>query len=130
MKNSTIDPGQGLKIDFDPNKVNSSDASLGTTSAVGAFPSGASPYGLQDMSCNIWEWTRTIWDMKKHTYPYKIDDERENVSKDDRFLRVIRGGAFNFDQYDVRCAFRRRDDPLSGDYSIGFRIVVSPFLHH
>ena len=42
--------------DFDSQKANTLESGRNDTSPVGAFPSGASPYGALDMSGNVWEW--------------------------------------------------------------------------
>ena len=59
--------------------ANYNEAGMGTTTAVGIFPRGANPEtGVQDMSGNVWEWTRSIWgdDLQKsgYNYPYTIGD--------------------------------------------------------
>lgn len=50
--------------DFDSSRCNTVELGLGETTPVGIFLEGASPYGLLNMSGNVWEWTRNIWDDK------------------------------------------------------------------
>lgn len=112
---------------------NSNELGLGETTPVGLFLNGASPYGLLDMSGNVWEWTRSIygrWDSKKSThvdeckYPYTASDGREDVTKSDEFSRVLRGGAFSYSVGHVRCASRDWYYPDHRNRYRGFRVVV------
>jgi len=116
--------------DADSNLANYSDTGIGATSAVGCFPGGASRYGCEEMSGNIWEWTRSLWgknwDNPEFKYPYEPLDGRENLEAPKDILRVLRGGAFNLNHRGVRCAFRVRHYPDFGNYYIGFRVVLSP----
>jgi formylglycine-generating enzyme required for sulfatase activity len=61
---------------------NTVENSLGGTIAVGMFPFGSSPYGLLDISGNVWEWT------------YTIDSKRSEKSELEK--RVLTGGSFNY----------------------------------
>jgi formylglycine-generating enzyme required for sulfatase activity len=106
--------------DSDPNRANYDDTGIGTTSAVGCFPGGASPCGAEDLSGNVWEWTRSLYE----NYPYDPGDGRENLEEEGN--RVVRGGAFG-SEYLVRCAYRGFRPPPDRNYNIGFRVVVSPF---
>jgi len=45
----------------------------------------------------------------------------------DSVRRVLRGGAFNYYEGHVRCAFRFRYSPHYRGYYFGFRVVASPF---
>ncbi len=79
----------------DPNRANYADTGINTTSAVGCFPGGASPYMIEDLSGNVLEWTRSLWEK----YPYPTDEQaqaqRENLDAGRIEARVLRGGAFD-----------------------------------
>jgi formylglycine-generating enzyme required for sulfatase activity len=112
----------------DPNRANYDETGIDTTSTVGCFPGGASqPYGVEELSGNVWEWTRSLWgqdwDKPMFTYPYRPDDGREDLNAPENMLRVLRGGSFLDSQRAVRCAYRFRDGARFFGY-IGFRLVV------
>jgi len=103
----------------DPGRANYDDTGIGSTSAVGCFPGGASPYGCLDMAGNVWEWCSTL-----HVgYPYE-PGHREDL----RGIgpRVLRGGAFYINEWNVRCACRYGLDSGNRTGGAGFRVVVSP----
>ncbi len=116
--------------DPDPDRANYDDTGIGATSAVGCFPKGESPYGMLDMSGNVWEWTMSLWgkDFKEpdFKYPYAAGDGREDVKAGKDILRVVRGGAFLDFRRGVRAASRYWDNPHFGFNYVGFRVVVAP----
>lgn len=114
----------------DPNGANYNKTGIGTTSAVGCFPSGADLYGCLDMAGNVWEWTRSLWGQDwqepDFKYPYNESDGRENLEAGNDMHRVLRGGAFGDADGYVRYAYRDGYDPNCRSRSIGFRVVLSP----
>ena len=102
--------------------LNFSETGLGTWSAVGSYPDGASPYGALDMAGNVWEWTADWYDDK-----YYSDSPKENpTGPASGNERVLRGGSFDYFAVLVRCAVRGSSNPDFGLDVVGFRVVVSP----
>jgi formylglycine-generating enzyme required for sulfatase activity len=116
----------------DLNRANYVDTGINATSAVGCFPDGASPYGVEELSGNVWEWTRSLWGTNvtqpDFKYPYDQGDGRENRDASSRTLRVLRGGAFYYYLRFVRCAYRGGANPFNSYGNFDFRVVVRPAL--
>jgi formylglycine-generating enzyme required for sulfatase activity len=88
---------------------------VGSTSAVGLFADGKSPFGLDDCSGNVWEWTSSVFEQ---------GGLRRMFAKDKP--RVLRGGSWIINNEEIfRCAYRYRYYPYIRNYLIGFRVARS-----
>jgi formylglycine-generating enzyme required for sulfatase activity len=102
---------------WDAERCNSAEGGKDDTTPVGAYPQGASPYGLLDMAGNVWEWTRSV----DKSYPYDPDDGREDLEAEGG--RVLRGGSWLDAQVFARCVERYRHFPDFSYSNFGFRLV-------
>ena len=101
----------------DCTNIRETENRLGQTSPVGIFPHGVSPYGALDMSGNVWEWCLNKYDDPSDTSPCGED------------RRVLRGGSWDDDQPNSRCASRFVNHPVIRNYHLGFRLVrASPMV--
>lgn len=92
-------------------------ATAGTVPA-GSIPCPECPYGLRDMSGNVWEWTRSPY------LPYPFDPENPAVNLQEDALWVMRGGSFNDVENNIRTAVRGAADPGARRPFIGFRLAI------
>jgi len=90
----------------------------GTTKAVGTHALGASPFGMQDMAGNVWEWTADWYG--PNNYPAApVTDPRGPATGT---VRVVRGGAFYSFPGTLRVSHRYAFDPGAVMYPyLGFR---------
>jgi formylglycine-generating enzyme required for sulfatase activity len=102
---------------WDKNKCNSKDGGPGTTTPVGSYPAGASPYGVMDMAGNVWEWCADRYD--KDYYAHSPQHNPQGSSS--RTWCVLRGGGW-FNNTDIlRCADRDNLVPWHALCNVGFR---------
>jgi formylglycine-generating enzyme required for sulfatase activity len=93
-----------------------------TTTPVGRFPNGASPFGALDMAGNVWEWTA---DRYADKYSEAAVQDPTGPATGD--WRVLRGGGWNaVSSEQVRTAIRLGDRPSLRNTDNGFRCVWPP----
>ncbi len=109
--------------EFDPTKANTSEEPrIGRTSAVGIYVIENAPYGLRDMSGNVWEWCATKWGWK---YKDGLEAMIPFNDLDGTDGRVLRGGSWNGNRRSARGANRSRNVPdLRYGYK-GIRVCAS-----
>ena len=108
--------------DYQPNLTNLAGTEDGFeyTAPTGNFPEGISPYGVQDMIGNVWEWTSSSY----KPYPGGPDDKRYTM--DNEKYRVIRGGGYNVAAKGLRTAAFRFPGEIKQPYEgTGFRCAKS-----
>lgn len=102
----------------DPARANI-DRARGGTSPVGAYPGGASPYGVLDMLGNVWEWTASAFAAYPgfQSYPYA----GFSAAYYDGRHRVLRGGSWATRPWTLRAASRNWYTPETRQILAGFR---------
>ena len=97
-------------------------AAYNSSAPVDAFPEGASPYGVLDLSGNQWEWVFSAY----RPYPYRADDGREDQTPGP--IRSTRGGGHDSSEDEITTTQRGRNlsrNPKAGHHNIGFRCASS-----
>jgi len=84
---------------------------VGDTSQVGDYPTGASPYGVMDMSGNVCEWVNDWYQLDY----YDVSPYSNPPGPASGAFKVLRGGSFFDGRLYVRAAYRFNDTP---DYRI------------
>ncbi len=109
--------------DFDKDRCNSQESGIRTTTPVGSYPAsdarrgGASPFGVEEMAGNVWEWTSSL----HKPYPYIQNDGREDQKSTES--RTLRGGSRGDGRRFVRAAGRGNGEPVYAGNNLGFRLV-------
>lgn len=87
------------------------------TAPVGSFPSGRSPFGVDDMAGNVWEWVEDWFDPEY----YRRSPAADPVNGTRTGRKVIRGGGWGNDPWGLRSTLRHANPPDIGLSMVGFR---------
>jgi formylglycine-generating enzyme required for sulfatase activity len=98
---------------------NSWEAGPHSTSPVGSYPAGVSPYSVHDLAGNVYEW---VADWYQEDY-YQTSPLQNPKGPDSGTFRIIRGGSWVEPGDKCRSAARVGQLPSSADSDFGFRIV-------
>ena len=87
------------------------------TSPVGSFPRGASPFGVEDMAGNVWEWCSDFYDA------YKTAERSNPPGPRAGTQRILRGGSWKSRFNSLRASARSFNAPNFAANDVGIRVV-------
>ena len=99
--------------EWNAQRTNCSVAGIGRTVAVGLYPLGRSPFGLDDMAGNIWEWSQNRY------------ERLSTASLGTESPRVLHGGSWKNYPNSMRASTRSNSFPGYRRNNVGFRVLCS-----
>lgn len=93
------------------------DDGYAESSPIGSFPLGASPFGIEDMAGNVWEWCLDYFETYRGTH--KVNPRGQTAGA----KRVYRGGSWKSRFNSLRATARGSNVPGYSCNDLGFRIV-------
>jgi formylglycine-generating enzyme required for sulfatase activity len=93
------------------------DDGFAESSPVGAFSRGASPFGMEDMAGNVWEWCSDFMEAYRGTSKINPRGPRSGAK------RIYRGGSWKSRFNSLRATTRGANVPNYCCNDLGFRIV-------
>ena len=88
-----------------------------TVSIIGNHHMGQSPYGVQDLAGNLYEWVMDWYADNFYTNSPAINPRGPGEGT----AKVQRGGSYINTPYRLRSSFRTKGDPTEQDPNVGFR---------
>jgi len=91
------------------------------TAPVNYYQSGSSPFGVLNMSGNVWEWCLDWYDEDFYRSSPEMDPQGPTEKKT---YKVLRGGSYLNDIDGVQVVRRSRNHPYIKSQTYGFRTVL------